>query len=900
MARSWRNVIKLLVCVCIALDFAQTIVAEFRCGKDQFACGNQLCIPENWRCDGEDDCGDNSDEKNCPVRHCDLSTNFACKTVDRCIPLRWVCDFADDCGDNSDEPANCAQRTCSENEHACGNGHCIPMRWRCDRDKDCNDGSDERNCGNKTCNGNEFTCSNGKCISRSWRCDLDDDCKDNSDEKNCPNKTCKPTEFTCNSGRCIKGSYKCDGDNDCQDGSDEIGCPTTGPVCKHGEFQCNSHDCVHESWVCDGENDCSDGSDEKGCNVTSCGTNEFSCTNGRCISIHSHCDGKNDCLDNSDERNCAPVKPKPCKDDEFQCGETDQCIPYSKVCDGNEDCKNKLDEPFTCSINECIDHNGRCQQICNDTKTSHFCSCRPGFEVDKEDPRICRDKDECEIPGSCSQTCYNTKGSFKCYCRSGYELEPDRRTCKAIGELGFLIFANRQDIRRLLFDSSDYTEMVPEQRGAIALDYDFESGYIFWTDVIDENIRRTKMHDSSVVEDLVKINLHTPDGIAVDWINKKLYWTDTGVDMIEVSDFDGKNRLQLVTTNLEEPRAIVVHPSLGFMFWTDWGEKAKIEKCGMNGDLETRLEIVNTSILWPNALAIDYTVDRIWWADAKLHTIESSDLNGGNRRLVLSENINHPFALTIFQSYIYWTDWHLNAIHRANKFTGEERSIVMENLFSPMDIHVHHRQRQPIGMNPCTVVAEYGGCSHICLLAPKIKKYPDGFSCHCPSGINLLYDHRTCNTTDAFKCTDTTCRNGGTCVIKEEGALPSCECTYEFTGKDCSIKRSLPPFTASPTYTTPGMRGLQELKGEDAGVTAAISVAVVVVLLALGGLIGWLVYRRIRRNNLRSMSFDNPVYKKTTESNGSLDRISIRFGHSHGKCQSLLSSFRNEVEIHSC
>ena len=133
------------------------------------------------------------------------------------------------------------------------------------------------------------------------------------------------------------------------------------------------------------------------------------------------------------------------------------------------------------------------------------------------------------------------------------------------------------------------------------------------------------------------------------------------------------------------------------MFWTDWGETPKIEKCGMNGDPDTRVVLIGTNILWPNALAIDYTIDRIWWADAKLHTIESSNLNGGNRRIVLSENINHPFALTIFQSYIYWTDWHHNAIHKANKFTGEEKSIVMEHLFSPMDIHVHHRQRQPIG-----------------------------------------------------------------------------------------------------------------------------------------------------------------------------------------------------------
>ncbi|KAJ7378683.1 hypothetical protein OS493_021987 [Desmophyllum pertusum] len=680
-------------------------------------------------------------------KKCDPTGHFQCKTVDRCIPLRSVCDRDDDCGDNSDE-SDCVHRTCSDNdEHACGNGQCIPKRWLCDRDKDCDDNSDEQGCGNKTCKPNEFTCANGKCITNTWLCDYDNDCGDNSDESQCPNKTCSATQFTCKNGHCIKDTWKCDGDNDCLDYSDEIGCPSTGPKCKHAEFQCDSADCIHKSWKCDGENDCKDGSDEKGCNA-SCNAHEFSCTNGRCIYSYLKCNGNNDCLDKSDEQDCPEVPLKPCKDDEFRCGDSTQCIPNSKVCDAVVDCHDKKDEPMSCGIDECIDHNGHCQQFCNDTKTGYFCSCRQGYEIDKEDPRVCRDVDECKIPGMCSQVCKNTKGSFKCMCREGYYMEPNHRSCKATGEPGFLIFANRQDIRRILFDSSDYTELVPEQRGAIALDYDFESGYIFWTDVIDEHIKRSNMRENPPkVEVVVKIDLDTPDGIAVDWINKKLYWTDTGTDMIEVADFNGTNRLELITTGLEEPRAIVVHPPLGYIFWTDWGETPKIEKCGMNGDSSTRSVLISTNILWPNALTIDYTINRIWWADAKLHTIESSDLNGKNRRIILSENIYHPFALTVFQESIYWTDWHHNSINKANKFTGEDRLIVKSDLFSPMDIHVHHQQRQPTnqGLNPCNVTAEFGGCSHICLLAP-VDIYPEGFSCHCPPGVTLLADQKTCNT----------------------------------------------------------------------------------------------------------------------------------------------------------
>lgn len=44
-----------------------------------------------------------------------------------------------------------------------------------------------------------------------------------------------------------------------------------------------------------------------------------------------------------------------------------------------------------------------------------------------------------------------------------------------------------------------------------------------------------------------------------------------------------------------------------------------------------------------------------------LHTIT---YEGQDHRLVLldKENIRHPFALTMFGSYVYWTDWGINAI----------------------------------------------------------------------------------------------------------------------------------------------------------------------------------------------------------------------------------------------
>ena len=69
----------------------------------QFTCeGSGHCIPQSWKCDGDNDCFDNADEKDCPPITCSAS-QFKCNNLKQCIHESYKCDGIQDCEDGSDE-----------------------------------------------------------------------------------------------------------------------------------------------------------------------------------------------------------------------------------------------------------------------------------------------------------------------------------------------------------------------------------------------------------------------------------------------------------------------------------------------------------------------------------------------------------------------------------------------------------------------------------------------------------------------------------------------------------------------------------------------------------------------------------------------------------------------------
>ncbi|XP_014910927.1 low-density lipoprotein receptor-related protein 3 isoform X2 [Poecilia latipinna] len=333
------------------LSYIRGHLGQSSCQSDEFLCGNGKCLPRSWKCNGQDECGDATDEHGC----------FPPPTE----PLPSLCP-------PGSLPCTEAQTT-----------RCLPAALRCNGDRDCRDGSDELRCPDTTCGKRlrnfygsfaspDFFHTDRSSVTElrcSWLLDTQDpkpimlqldlqlgpgDSLHVYDgllqraehllqvlshhnnrrpallessrgqmsvlymaQPHSPGRGfnatyqvkgyCFPGEHPCGSEQgCYSDHQRCDGYWHCPSGRDEEACA----MCPDGEFPCEggSGACYAASERCNNQKRCPDGSDEKNC--YDCQPGNFHCGTNLCIFETWRCDGQEDCLDGSDERDCLAAVPR--------------------------------------------------------------------------------------------------------------------------------------------------------------------------------------------------------------------------------------------------------------------------------------------------------------------------------------------------------------------------------------------------------------------------------------------------------------------------------------------------------------------------------------------------------------------------------------------------------------
>ncbi|KAH9635374.1 hypothetical protein HF086_017623 [Spodoptera exigua] len=288
-------------------------------------------------------------------------------------------------------------------------------------------------------------------------------------------------------------------------------------------------------------------------------------------------------------------------------------------------------------------------------------------------------------------------------------------------------------------------------------------------------------------------------GLAFDPVKGLLFWTDTNERSIYwISLKPGyKNHLYgnlLIKMDDELPRAIAVDSCRGYVYWTNTNvTKPTIERALYDG---TKREVlVNNNIYMPVSLAIDQQTKKMYWADDRegIHySIESADLDGKNRKTLLTGIHHQPNTLTVSKDSIYWVDWGFKSVWQLPKNPPVDQEPVQISNFNnetPFGIAANYKIEDQIqGIEECEALGK---------LPQNKSEISDSFN--IPKDVGLFCVHGTkvngkllCKCTLGYtgdRCDISVCQNycfQGDCGVNDKGK-PECRCNSGYSGQRCEV-----------------------------------------------------------------------------------------------------------------
>ncbi len=171
-------------------------------------------------------------------------------------------------------------------------------------------------------------------------------------------------------------------------------------------------------------------------------------------------------------------------------------------------------------------------------------------------------------------------------------------------------------------------------------------------------------------------------------VASKLYIGDNGTDIITASDIDGGNAQPLISgSNVNNPQGIAVDDVNGRIYWSNNGDDRELMTARLDG---TDVQVLYTDAELPgdnevDGIAIDATNGRIYFTDRNGQVLRAA-LDGSGSVEVLFDRSDdlgslRGIALDVVGGKVYWTDTVRNRIQRGNL----DGTGTPENLFTASD-----------------------------------------------------------------------------------------------------------------------------------------------------------------------------------------------------------------------